>query len=74
MNAQISTDVLGDIASFLDITEDKHVLTVFKQICKINDNEKDQILRTWENNSKYECKVFDDRKEWWVNGKFIRSA
>jgi hypothetical protein len=74
MNAQINVDVLGDIISFLDITEDKSVLTVCKQLCKINDNESNQILRTWENNSKYECKVYDDRKEWWVNGRLHREA
>jgi hypothetical protein len=68
-DSQISTDVLGDIISFLDITEDKYVLTVCKQLFKLTDNENNQILRTWENNSKYEIKEIYGRKEWWVNGK-----
>jgi hypothetical protein len=72
MNSQISTDVLGNIVSFLDITEDRNVLTVFKQICKISDKEKDHILRIWENNSKHECKEEKEKTTWLVNGKIHR--
>ena len=74
MNAQISTDVLGDIISFLDITEDRSILTVCKQLFNLSDNESNQILKTWEKNSKYECKVFDGSKKWYVNGRLHREA
>jgi hypothetical protein len=68
----MNVDVLGEIISFLNITEDKSILDIHKQLFNLSDNEKDQILKTWKNNSKYECKVFDDRKEWHVNGKIHR--
>ncbi len=74
MNTLINTDVLSEIISFLDIAEDRSILDIHKQLFNLTDNESNKILRTWENNSKYECKVFDDRKEWWVNGKIHRDA
>ena len=52
INSQINTDVLGNIISFLDITEDKQVLTAFEQLFNLSDNESNQILRTWKNYSK----------------------
>jgi hypothetical protein len=74
MNTNVNVDVLAEIISFLDITEDKSILTSCQMIFNLSDNESNQILRTWENNSKYECKVFDNKKEWWVNNKKHREA
>jgi hypothetical protein len=74
MNTQINTDVLGEIISFLNITEDKSILDIHKQLFNLSDNEKDQILRTWENNSKYEIKDRINRKEWFVNSRLHREA
>ena len=62
MNTNVNVDVLGEIISFLDITEDKSILNIHKQLFNLTDNESNQILRTWENNSKYEC-IKDEDKE-----------
>jgi hypothetical protein len=73
-NSHINTDVLSEIISFLNITEDKQVLTSCRQLFNLTDNENNQILRTWENNSKYECKENKNKTEWYVNGKLHREA
>ena len=70
----MNTDILGEIICYLNIKEDKSILTSCQLIFNLTDNEKTQILRTWENNSKYECRVFGDRKEWYVNGRLHREA
>jgi hypothetical protein len=72
VNPCINTDVLSGIISFLDITEDKSILTSCQQIFNLTDNESNKILRIWENNSKYECKKDENRTNWYVNGKIHR--
>jgi hypothetical protein len=72
MNTLINVDVLGEIISFLDITEDRSILTSCRQIFNLTDDESSKILRTWENNSKFKCVKCAYKISWYVNNKLHR--